>query len=265
MNGCHGIRRIAVSTDGIGVFLRHDCTADHNLCIRLLFTEQADGLFHADDRRRHQGTETHQRDVLADRRLHNGLRGNILSQVKDFEAVVFQHDLDYVFADIVDISLDSGQDDPALCLLFLVLHGLFDDFKGRFGRLRAHEQLRKENGTLFKAFADKIQGGDQFLINEAQSRSPRFEKGSGSIGRAPCHASADAVSQGHSCRRLRGTASRHSFSCLFCRRRFRSPAACGVRRACSCAPGTGFCRRCHGRSLCIGVGLDVAHTLRIQV
>ena len=72
---------------------------------------------------------------------------------------------------------------------------------------------RLDNAKL-KAFADKIQGGDQFLINEAQSRSPRFKKGSGGIGRTPCHASADAVSQGHSCRRLGESASRHSFSCI---------------------------------------------------
>ena len=70
-------------------------------------------------------------------RAQDGLRRHVPAQVNDLVAVVFQHGLDDVFADVVDVALDGGDDQTSLFHRgpALLGDGGPDDLKHRLGRL----------------------------------------------------------------------------------------------------------------------------------
>ena len=71
-------------------------------------------------------------------------------------------------SDIVDITLYRGEDHFSLFLLDLTagLHGLFHDGERCLRRLRAHQKLREEHGSGFKAFSYLVEGRDHIRIDE---------------------------------------------------------------------------------------------------
>ena len=67
----------------------------------------------------------------------------------------------------MDIALYCGQDDLPLLLLNLpgAVHPVLYHLEGRLGRLRAHEQLWKEEGSGLKALADPLERWDHHLVD----------------------------------------------------------------------------------------------------
>ena len=160
----------------------------------------------------------------------------------------------------MNISLDGRENDLSFCLPSVVLHGLFDHFKSRLGCFGAHKKLGQENRALFKAPADKVQGRDQFFVDQLECRNASRKKRPRCLCGASCHTAADTVTQGHfvsvrtcplfSCRsRNLGVLPRCCRRAgLYAARSAGSPGTCG-----------------HRRPLCICVGIDIAHTLGIHV
>ena len=111
MDGLHGVGGIAVRADGFGVVPGDHRAAYHHLAGQAPVPEKADGLRHIGGGGGHQGGEAHQGDLMLRRRVGNGLRGHILPQVQDPEAVALQEDLDDVLPDVVDVPLHRGQED----------------------------------------------------------------------------------------------------------------------------------------------------------
>ena len=158
--------------------------------------QKTDRFLHTDDGRRHQSAESHQSDVLSDRRLHNGFRGDVLAQVDHIISVILQHYFYDIFADVMDIALDRGQDDPAFYFLGLSLQGLLHHFEGCLGSFRAHEELRQEHCSLLKPFANLIQRRDQFPVDQIQCGRMR-KCLSGRFCGALRHSPDDALSEPH--------------------------------------------------------------------
>ena len=245
MHGRHGVLRIAVRVDRIRVFLRHHRASHYSLNIRFHLVQKTDRLLHTHNCRRHQGAQAHEPDVLSDGCFRDGLGRYILSEVEHFKTVIFQHDLDNILADIMDIALNCGKDDPSLHFLGLSLQGLFDHVKGRLGRLRAHQQLRKENGSLLESLSDLIQRRDQFLIDQ-DKRLFRLKRLSGRRSRAFRHSPLYAFEQSHGTRAAR----------VLC-----TASACITRAAVSaCCPCSAHPHRLRRPA----VSLDKAHALRIE-
>ena len=70
----------------------------------------------------------------------NDLRRHVSPQIHHLEPIIFQQDLYDVFSDIVDISLDCGQDHraPILPLHSVFCHLFLHDTKGSPGSFSAH-------------------------------------------------------------------------------------------------------------------------------
>ena len=111
MHGRHRVARIAVCADRICILLRQNCAANHHLGVRLFLTQQPDGLLHADDRSGHERAQADKRNLFLDRGIYDYFGRNVLAQVEHLIAVVLKQNLDDVLANIVDIALDSRQDD----------------------------------------------------------------------------------------------------------------------------------------------------------
>ena len=103
MHGCHSVLRVAVRADGICVFLCEHGTADNDLGARLFLTQLFNGLFHADNRRRHQCTQADHRNIFLDSGINDHLGRNVLAEVEHLIGVVFQQNLDDILADIVNL------------------------------------------------------------------------------------------------------------------------------------------------------------------
>ena len=100
---------------------------------------------------------------------------DILAQINDLITIVVQQHLDDVFTDIMDISLDCGQDDFFPLSLRRIRvgafpHGRTHRFKGRFGGIGAHQQLRKKQLSAFKILTHLIQGRNHFLVDNGKGR-----------------------------------------------------------------------------------------------
>ena len=71
-------------------------------------------------------------------------------------AVVFEHYLYDILADIMNVALYGSHDDLPLCISGLVSHGFLDDCEGCLCSISAHEELGKEYCSFLKAFADAV-------------------------------------------------------------------------------------------------------------
>ena len=108
--------------------------------------------------------------MLLQHSLEDGFRRGILSKVRDGKAIAFQHQAHNIFPDIVDISLDGGNDHRRMVLRGILRSGLQADFvKGRRGRFRAHEQLGQEQRVLFERFPCLVQHRHNLAVDDIQA------------------------------------------------------------------------------------------------
>ena len=102
--------------------------------------------------------------------LYNGLRRNILAQIQHIIAVVFQKHLHNILSDVVNITLNSSQNDLTFLLLLLTtgIQLFLDNPKSALCRLRAHQKLRQEHGPLLKALSHYIQCRNDLAVDDLQ-------------------------------------------------------------------------------------------------
>ena len=100
----------------------------------------------------------------------NALGRYIAAKVEHIVAVVFENDAHDIFADIMYIPLDGGDNDLALAALCLAGSGdlCLDGFKGGLGSGGGLQQLRQKNGAFFKAIAHHVQRRDQRGVDNVQ-------------------------------------------------------------------------------------------------
>ena len=105
-------------------------------------------------------------------RIHHQLRFHILAEVDHIVIVVLQQHFHDILADIVNIAFDGGEHDLSFFdrLLPHLAEVAANRFKPFFGRIRAHQQLRQEDGSVFKALAHLVQCRYQMLLNNIQRR-----------------------------------------------------------------------------------------------
>ena len=129
--------------DFICIILRNYCTADHDFCRYTLFFRIFNNISHFLHRRRHQGRKCDNLCVVLDCSFYDFLFRNVLSEVDDLKAVVFQHQRDEVLADIVDIPRNRRNDNYRHLFrsLFLQKQRL-QNADAQLHRLRTRNQLR---------------------------------------------------------------------------------------------------------------------------
>ena len=110
---------------------------------------------------------------IRDSCLYDPLGRYISAQVNDREPVVFQDDLDDVFADVVDISMHSGKNDAfgierlmGAVLLRVGRQETFDFFKACLCRLCGLNHLRQKDFPAFKLLSHQIQSRNQPLVDD---------------------------------------------------------------------------------------------------
>ena len=133
---------------------------------------------HIGDGGRHQGRQTYKLCTRLSHSLDHALGGDIAAKVKHIVPVVFQNNADDVFADVVYIALDGGNDDLALAALRLPGGGdlRLDGLKGSLGGGGCLQQLRQENSSLFKAIPHGVQRGNQRSVYDIE-RLPHRQGG----------------------------------------------------------------------------------------
>ena len=121
----HGVPGIQVGADTVGVLLGHHRPADHGKGLDPGRAEFFDDIIHLRHGGGHQGRQTDGMDGEFFCLGNNGGGRHILADIKDLEAVIFQQGADDVLADIVDITLNGGHQDPPETFKTLPLHLLF--------------------------------------------------------------------------------------------------------------------------------------------
>ena len=103
-------------------------------------------------------------------RVADGPGGHVPAQVDDLIAVVLQHGLDDVLADVMDVPLDGGHRQGPLGLHAAAGagQGLFQHLKHGLGGLGGAEQLGEEQGAPLVAAAHHVQCGYQSVVHQGQ-------------------------------------------------------------------------------------------------
>ena len=87
---------------------------------------RAGDVHHLVERRRDQAREADHVDLALARLLEDLFAGDHHAQVDDLVVVAGQHDADDVLADVVDVALDGGHQDPAARLVLVRLRSVAD-------------------------------------------------------------------------------------------------------------------------------------------
>ena len=156
--------------------------------------ELPDGFLHVHDGGGHEGGEADEADVLPEGGFHDGFRRHVLAEVDDVVAVVLEQDLHDVLSDVVDVTLDGREDDAALRFLRAAGHGFLHDGEGCLGGFCGHEELREEDGALFKALADDVECRHEVLIDDVE-RIPTEESLAGGFRGGFRHAAFDGFDE----------------------------------------------------------------------
>ena len=132
--------------------------------------ERLDGGLHTGHRGGHQGGKAHQRRSGFADCLHHALGRHVPAQIQNVISVIFQNDADNVLADVVDVPLDGGNDNPALALPLAAAggKGRLDFLEGRLGGGGGLEQLGQEERSLFKTVPHGVQRGDEGGVHQVQ-------------------------------------------------------------------------------------------------
>ena len=76
----------------------------------------------------------------------------------------------------MDVSLDRGEDDLALCLPRCSAHGILDDGKTRLCRLGRHQKLGEKERPLLEALPDEVERRNEVMIDEVHGIHARRDR-----------------------------------------------------------------------------------------
>ncbi len=126
-------------------------SADQERDLEALALHRAGDVHHLVERRRDQAREPDHVDLALAGLLEDLLAGDHHAQVDDFVVVAGQDDADDVLADVVDVSLDRGHQDPASGLVLVrggAVAGPVAGGRGRLGLFGLHERRQVGDGLL---------------------------------------------------------------------------------------------------------------------
>ena len=104
-------------------------------------------------------------------RGNDHLGSNVSAKIDHGVTVIFKHDLDNVFANIVNVTLNGGNDHLFLFSHRLTLwHCRFHGFKGGFGGICRGKKLRQEGLARFKSAPHLVKCGDNILVHNGKRR-----------------------------------------------------------------------------------------------
>ena len=110
----HGLAVVRRNLDG-RVGAAGGGSADEQRQLESLALHLAGHMNHLVERGRDEAAEADEVGVLGLGALQDFLAGNHDAEVDDFVVVAGEHDADDVFADVVDVAFDGGEDDFAVC------------------------------------------------------------------------------------------------------------------------------------------------------
>ena len=96
--------------------------------------------------------------------------GLLDAEVEDGVAVVGEDDVDEVFADVVDVALDGGEDDLALGLALDLLHELFEVGDGGLHGLGGLEDEGELHLAGAEEFADDFHAVEEDVVDDFEGR-----------------------------------------------------------------------------------------------
>ena len=114
-----GVLAVVIGTNVLGVAGSQHRAAYHDFAIQLGSVQGLDGGLHVGHGGGHQGRKTDQLGTGLAHGFHHALRRHITTQIQHIVTVVFEDDAHDVFADVVHIAFDGGNDDLALAALGL--------------------------------------------------------------------------------------------------------------------------------------------------
>ena len=135
--------------------------ADHNLRRAARRPQIFDNLIDLNHRRCHERAQPDDIRVVFEGSANNFFRVNVLAEVNEFEAAVGKQRADNIFAQVVDVALDRGNDKSSLRLGLPGRENFFELVEGKAHGLGREEHLREKNFSRAEVFAEFVHGGGE--------------------------------------------------------------------------------------------------------
>ena len=181
-----GVLAIVVRAYLAGIVFGQHRAADHDRAVGAVAAKQFDRALHVGHGRRHQCGKTAQFCAAAFDLFGDGLATDVLAKVDDVVAVVGEHRLDDVLADVVDVALD-GREHDRVALDGRLGHALFDLVEAQLGGVGGGDQLRQKQRALFVIVADGVERRDEVEVDQFERSYAAVQhcRGFGLRGRQP--------------------------------------------------------------------------------
>ena len=166
-----GIHGVAIGIDLLAVFLGNGSTAHHNLhtVTNALLLGQLYHLGHYVHGGGQQSGAADDLAVLLLSGLNEGLGGDVGAQVNNFQALAFQHHLDQVLADVVQVALDGADADAAGGLHALSSQQGLEQSGALAHSAGSNQNFGNEHFVVLELFADDVHAVQQTLFQNGLS------------------------------------------------------------------------------------------------